>query len=94
VNTLAITRDQLIYSNAMARAFNWPRHFKEHEFEDVKKYDRDQEWPILFSIRLRVDCWRILFQHDNNELYQLDIPISVYEKLKVVLREEVKDSVH
>jgi len=94
VNTLAITRDQLIYSNAMARAFNWPRHFKEHEFEDVKKYDRDQEWPILFSIRLRVDCWRILFQHDNNELYQLDIPISVYEKLKVVLREEVKESVH
>ncbi len=94
MNTLAITRDQLIYSNAMARAFNWPRHFKEHEFEDVKKYDRDQEWPILFSIRLRVDCWRILFQHDNNELYQLDIPISVYEKLKVVLREEVKDSVH
>lgn len=94
MNTLAITRDQLIYSNAMARAFNWPRHFKEHEFEDVKKYDRDQEWPILFSIRLRVDCWRILFQHDNNELYQLDIPISVYEKLKVVLREEVKESVH
>ena len=89
-----ITRDQLIYSNARARAFNWPRHFKEHEFEDVKKYDRDQEWPILFSIRLRVDCWRILFQHDNNELYQLDIPISVYEKLKVVLREEVKESVH
>ena len=94
MNTLAITRDQLIYSNAMARAFNWPRHFKEHEFEDVKKYDRDQEWPILFSIRLRVDCWRILFQHDNNELYQLDIPISVYQKLKVILREEVKDSVH
>tara|TARA_A100001518_G_C1218700_1_gene62139 strand:+ start:350 stop:634 length:285 start_codon:yes stop_codon:yes gene_type:complete len=94
VNTLAITRDQLIYSNAMARAFNWPRHFKEHEFEDVKKYDRDQEWPILFSIRLRVDCWRILFQHDNNELYQLDIPISVYQKLKVILREEVKESVH
>ena len=94
MNTLAITRDQLIYSNAMARAFNWPRHFKEHEFEDVKKYDRDQEWPILFSIRLRIDSWRILFQHDNNELYQLDIPISVYEKLKVVLREEVKESVH
>ncbi len=94
MNTLAITRDQLIYSNAMARAFNWPRHFKEHEFEDVKKYDRDQEWPILFSIRLRVDCWRILFQHDNNELYQLDIPISVYQKLKVILREEVKESVH
>ena len=34
---------------------------------------------ILFSIRLRIDSWRILFQHDNNELYQLDIPISVYE---------------
>ena len=94
MNTLVIDRDQLIYSNEIARAFNWPRHFKEHEFEDVKKYDRDQEWPILFSIRLRIDSWRILFQHDNNELYQLDIPISVYKKLKVVLREEVKESVH
>ena len=94
MNTLVIDRDQLIYSNEIARAFNWPRHFKEHEFEDVKKYDRDQEWPILFSIRLRIDSWSILFQHDNNELYQLDIPISVYEKLKVVLREEVKKSVH
>ena len=94
MNTLVIDRDQLIYSNEIARAFNWPRHFKEHEFEDVKKYDKDQEGPILFSIRLRIDSWRILFQHDNNELYQLDIPISVYEKLKVVLREEVKKSVH
>ena len=94
MNTLVIDRDQLIYSNEIARAFNWPRHFKEHEFEDVKKYDKDQEWPILFSIRLRIDSWSILFQHDNNELYQLDIPISVYEKLKVVLREEVKKSVH
>ena len=94
MNTLVIDRDQLIYSNEIARAFNWPRHFKEHEFEDVKKYDKDQEWPILFSIRLRIDSWRILFQHDNNELYQLDIPISVYKKLKVVLREEVKESVH
>ena len=94
MNTLVIDRDQLIYSNEIARAFNWPRHFKEHEIEDVKKYDKDQEWPILFSIRLRIDSWRILFQHDNNELYQLDIPISVYKKLKVVLREEVKESVH
>ena len=94
MNTLVIDIDQLIYSNAIDRASNWPRHFKEHEFEDVKKYDKDQEWPILFSIRLRIDSWRILFQHDNNELYQLDIPISVYKKLKVVLREEVKESVH
>ena len=94
MNTLVIDRDKLIYSNAIARANNWPRHFKEHEFEDVARYEKDQEWPILFSIRLRIDSWRILFQHDNNELYQLDIPISVYEKLKVVLREEVKESVH
>ena len=94
MNTLMITRDQLIYSNAIARAQNWPRHFKEHEFEDIEKYDKDQEWPILFSIQLREDNWRILFQHDNNELYQLDIPISIYEKLKVMLRKEVNPSVH
>ena len=30
------------------------------------------------------DRHRILFEHDNGELYQLDIPLSVYGKLKVL----------
>ena len=81
-----IKRDQLIYSNAIARTSNWPRHFKKHEFEDVSKFNKEQEWPIHFDIKMRPDCHRILFEHANGELYQLDIPNSVYNELKTVER--------
>jgi hypothetical protein len=81
-----IKRDQLIYSNAIARTNKWPRHFKKHEFEDVTKFDKEQEWPIHFDIQIRQDCRRILFEHANGELYQLDIPNSVYNELKTVER--------
>lgn len=94
MNHLVITRSQLIYSNAISRASNWPRHFKDHDFEDIKKFDKRQEWPIHFSIKMRKDCWRILFEHANGELYQLDIPNSVYNKLKLNLEEEVKPVVY
>jgi len=43
---------------------------------------------------MREDCWRILFEHANGELYQLDIPDSVYKKLKLKLEEEVKPIVY
>jgi len=94
MNHLVITRNDLIYSNAISRTNNWPRHFKEHDFEDIKKFDKRQEWPIHFSIKMRKDCWRILFEHANGELYQLDIPNSVYNKLKLNLEEEVKPVVY
>ena len=89
---LVIKRDELIYSNAIARTKNWPRHFKKHEFEDVKKFDKEQEWPVLFSIRLASNRHRILFEHDNGELYQLDIPLSVYRKLKVLNKKNERSS--
>ena len=91
---LVIKRIDLIYSNIRARANNWPRHFKEHDFEDITKFDKRQEWPIHFSIKMREDCWRILFEHANGELYQLDIPNTIYEKLKLKLGEEVESIVY
>ncbi len=94
MNHLLIKRSDLIYSNTISRAKNWPRHFKEHDFEDIKKFDKRQEWPIHFSIKMRKDCWRILFEHANGELYQLDIPDIIYEKLKLNLEEEVKPIVY
>ena len=91
---LVIKRDDLIYSNTIARANNWPRHFLKHDLEDIKKFDKRQEWPIHFSIKMREDCMRILFEHANGELYQLDIPNTIYEKLKLNLEEEVKPIVY
>ena len=85
---LVIKRDQLIYSNAIARTKDWPRHFKKHEFEDVTKFDRDQEWPIHFSIKMANDRHRILFEHYNGELYQLDVPIGVFKNLKVLTKDK------
>jgi len=94
MNHLVINQGDLIYSNTISRTKNWPRHFKEHDFEDIKKFDKKQEWPIHFSIKMREDCWRILFEHANGELYQLDIPDIIYEKLKLNLEEEVKPIVY
>ena len=91
---LVIKRSELLSSNTIARTKNWPRHFKEHDFEDITKFDKRQEWPIHFSIKMREDCWRILFEHANGELYQLDIPNIIYEKLKLNLEEEVKPIVY
>ena len=56
MNHLVITRSDLVYSNTISRANNWPRHFKDHDFEDIKKFDKRQEWPIHFSIKMREDC--------------------------------------
>ncbi len=94
MNYLLIKRSDLIYSNTISRAKNWPRHFKEHDFEDIQKFDKRQEWPIHFSIKMREDCMRILFEHANGELYQLDIPNSIYEKLTLKVEEEVKPIVY
>tara|TARA_R110002167_G_scaffold8273_3_gene38399 strand:- start:202 stop:486 length:285 start_codon:yes stop_codon:yes gene_type:complete len=88
---LVIKRDDLIYANTIAKAKNWPRHFKKHEFEDVKKFDKEQEWPIHFSIKLAKDRHRILFEHYNGELYQLDIPLSIYNNLKLLLKDKRKE---
>ena len=43
---------------------------------------------------MREDYWRILFEHANGELYQLDIPNSVYNELMVKLEKEVKQIVY
>ena len=55
---LVIKRDELIYSNAIARTKDWPRHLKKHEFEDVTKFDKDQEWPIHFSMKDAAKGWQ------------------------------------
>ena len=91
---LVIKRSDLIYSNIIARTKNWPRHFKSHDFEDITVFCKRQEWPIHFSIKMREDCWRILFEHANGELYQLDIPNSIYKQLMVKLEEEVESIVY
>tara|TARA_R110000851_G_scaffold261381_1_gene413894 strand:- start:1255 stop:1539 length:285 start_codon:yes stop_codon:yes gene_type:complete len=88
---LVIKRDDLIYANTIAKAKNWPRHFKKHEFEDVKKFNKEQEWPIHFSIRLAKDRHRILFEHYNGELYQLDIPLSIYNSLKLLMKDKKRE---
>ncbi len=88
---LVIKRDDLIYANTIAKANTWPRHFKKHEFEDVKKFDKEQEWPIHFSIKLAKDRHRILFEHYNGELYQLDIPLSIYNNLKLLLKDKKRE---
>ena len=88
---LVIKRDDLIYANTIAKAKNWPRHFKKHDFEDVTKFDKEQEWPIHFSIKLAKDRHRILFEHYNGELYQLDIPSRTYNNLKLLLKDKKRE---
>ena len=58
--------------------------------KEAKKYEKQQEWPILFHIKKRPECWRVLFEHDNGELYQLDVEDSIFNSLKLRLEEERK----
>ena len=86
-----MTKDQLLQANKVAKENKWPRRFEELELdEEARKYEPEQEWPILFHIKKRPDCWRVLFEHDNGELYQLDVEDSIFNSLKLKLEEERK----
>ena len=89
---LVMTKAQLLKANEVAKKNNWPRRFEKFELEEeAKKYEKQQEWPILFSIKKRPECWRVLFEHDNGELYQLDVEDSIFNSLKLRLEEERKN---
>ena len=83
-----ISKEQLIEANNIARHLNWPRHFKSDDFSDIDRFEKKQEWPILFSIKMREGRWRVLFEHENGELYQLDVIDRIYDNLK-----EIKEAV-
>lgn len=82
-----IKRDELIKANEIAIKNNWPRHFKEHNFDE---YDQETNWPIVFYARIYKDRTRVLFEHDNGELYQLDIDNNIYDTLS---EKEIEDIV-
>jgi hypothetical protein len=88
---LVMTKAQLLQANKVAKENKWLRRFEELELdEEARKYEPEQEWPILFSIKKRPGCWRVLFEHDNGELYQLDVEDGIYNKLTLRLEEERK----
>ena len=88
---LVMTKAQLLEANKVAKEKKWPRRFEQLELdEEARKYEPEQEWPILFHIKKRPDCWRVLFEHDNGELYQLDVEDKIFNSLKLRLEEERK----
>ena len=89
---LVMTKAQLLQANKVAKQNKWPRRFEELELdEEARKYEPEQEWPILFHVKKRPECWRVLFEHDNGELYQLDVEDSIFNSLKLRLEEERKN---
>ena len=88
---LVMSKAQLLEANKVAKENKWPRRFEQFELdEEARKYEPEQEWPILFHIKKRPDCWRVLFEHDNGELYQLDVEDKIFNSLKLRLEEERK----
>tara|TARA_Y100001938_G_C7858427_1_gene314352 strand:- start:129 stop:407 length:279 start_codon:yes stop_codon:yes gene_type:complete len=88
---LVMTRQQLVKANQVAIENNWPRRFEKLELdEEARKYDPRQEWPILFHVKKRPECYRVLFEHNNGELYQLDVEDSIFNSLGLRLEEERK----
>jgi len=89
---LTMSKAQLLQANEVAKKNNWPRRFEELELdEESRKYEQEQEWPILFYVKKRPECWRVLFEHDNGELYQLDVEDSIFNSLTLRLEEERKN---
>jgi len=88
---LVMSKAQLIQANEVAKKNNWPRRFETLELKnEVEKFEEEQEWPILFHVKKRPECWRVLIEHDNGELYQLDVEDSIFNKLKLKPEEERK----
>ena len=89
---LVMTKAQLLQANKVAKENKWPRRFEELELdEEARKYEPEQEWPILFHVKKRPECWRVLFEHDNGELYQLDVEDSIFNSLRIRLEDERKN---
>jgi len=88
-----LSKEQLTEANNIARAMGWSRFFNTDDFSHIEGFDKRQEWPILFSIKKRKNCWRVLFEHSNGELYQLDVIDRIYEELKEV-DQVVQERVH
>ena len=91
MNYLVMNKAQLLEANKFAKENNWPRRFEKLELtEELGKYHPQQEWPILFSVKKRPECWRVLFEHDNGELYQLAVKDEIYNNLTLKTEEERK----
>ena len=91
MNYLVMNKAQLLEANKVAKENNWPRRFEKLELSDeLNKFHPQQEWPILFSIKKRPECWRVLFEHYNGELYQLDVKDDIYNNLLLKVEEERK----
>lgn len=89
---LTMSKAQLIQANEVAKKNNWSRRFETLELEnETQKFEDEQEWPILFYVKKRPECWRVLFEHDNGELYQLDVEDSIFNSLTLRLEEERKN---
>ena len=89
---LVMTKAQLLEANKVAKENKWPRRFEQLELdEEARKYEPEQEWPILFHVKKRPECWRVLFEHDNGELYQLDVEDSIFNSLKLRSEDERKN---
>jgi|TARA_R100000152_G_C6707947_1_gene136126 hypothetical protein len=89
---LVMSKAQLLEANKVAKENKWPRRFEKLELTDeLNKFHPQQEWPILFHVKKRPECWRVLFEHDNGELYQLDVEDSIFNSLTLRLEEERKN---
>lgn len=82
-----LKRDEIIKANEIAIKNDWKHHFKEHNFDE---YDQETNWPIVFYAKIHKDRTRVLFEHDNGELYQLDVENNLYNSLS---EKEIEDIV-
>ena len=79
-----IKKEQLIRANQIAHIKNWPRRFDDIDMKEIDDYHEEQTWPILFHCKKHPDRERVLFEHDNGELYQLDVDDEIFKELSEI----------
>jgi hypothetical protein len=73
-----ISKEQLVEANEIAKKKKWPRHFI--ELDKNNDEFNISGFPILFDVKMRPDCTRILFE-TADDLYQLDVDNKIYDQL-------------
>ena len=77
-----INKEQLIQANRLAIKSKFVRFFLNGDLKDVYNIEGDTVFPIHYSVKRQPDCYRVLFEYVNGELYQLDIGDDIYNSLE------------
>lgn len=75
-----INHAQLRKANGFAIVNKFTRYLD--DISDLENIPKDTIFPIHYSVKRQPQCYRVLFEYYNGELYQLDMGDKIYNALE------------